>query len=60
MIRRTNIKRVDEFKFVFCGFHGVYPGSGDIVKQMAIVLHFWNIKGEFPIDFEPMNMGKSV
>jgi hypothetical protein len=38
----------------------VFLGCCDILKQVAIVLHFWNKKERFPVDFEPMHMGASV
>jgi len=44
---------------VFFGIFGVF-GSSDILKQLAIVIHFWNNKQCFPIEFEPLNMGDQV
>lgn len=45
---------------MFVGFHGFGQGNADIVKQVAIVLTYWNNKGTFPVKFVPLNMGASV
>ena len=60
VVWRTNIKRMQDDRMVFCGFHGAYPGSGDVLKQIAVILNFWNIKECFPVEFEPLNMGEQV
>ena len=60
LIRRTNIKRLPDGRLLFCGLHGIYNDSGDIVKQIAIIINLWNSKGQFPVEFSPLNMGASV
>ena len=60
MIKRTNIRRIDGQKLVFTGFSSFLVGSGDVLKQIAIIFHLWIQKESFPISFEPLYMGSNV
>ena len=59
-VRRTNIRRFPDGRLVFCGIQGINSNSGDIVRQMAIIINLWNIENMFPIEFQPLNMGAQV
>jgi len=47
--RLPNIKETNNGTLQFCGF----PDC-DYIRQITLVLHLWQKKGSFPVEFAPM------